>query len=301
MKTIKLKYFTTGIMFLLVLASCNDLDRFPHDAIERSQSFQSVQDASNWNTGMYGQLRNRVYGLYMYSTDIQADQLNATLDYGNRNGGVHRWDFLADDYTIRDTWQSYYSGITSINAAIEGFETIETETEEEAAELNQYISEAYLTRAYYYHQLILRFSKSYDPATASSDLGVPLMLEYDIENFAPRSSVQAVYDQILADIETARDGLADVPGVQGSKYYTSDVVTALEARVKFYMQDWQGAKEAADELITSGRYPLITSEEGLMAYWYQDGGQEDILQLFVSAPDELANTNSIYLGFNGGT
>ena len=101
MKTTKLKYLATGLMFLLVLGSCNDdLNRFPHEQLVRSQSFQTVQDAATWNTVMYALLQYRVYGLFMYSTDIQADQLNATLDYGNRNGGIHRWDFLADDYTM---------------------------------------------------------------------------------------------------------------------------------------------------------------------------------------------------------
>ena len=299
MKTTKLKYLATGLMFLLVLGSCNDdLNRFPHEQIERSQSFQTVQDAATWNTGMYALLQNRVYGLFMYSTDIQADQLNATLDYGNRNGGIHRWDFLADDYTIRDVWQLLYSGITNANVAIEGMSTIVTEDAAEQAELDRYIADAHLVRAYYYHQLVLRFADAYDPATASTDMGVPLMLEYDIDNFPSRSSMEAVYQQILADIAVAKPILADVPGSQGAIYFTSDVVTALEARVKFYMQDWAGAKAAADQLINSGRYPLITNLEDFNRMWENDYPQEDILQLYTAAPSELARANDIYLRYN---
>lgn len=302
MKRIKLRYLMAGFVALLSLGACNDdLDRFPHASIEQSQSFETVEDAASWNTGMYGLLRGRVYGIFMYSTDIQSDQLNATLDYGNRNGAVHRWDFTADDYTIRDTWQMYYSGITNANVAIEGIAGIETESAEGQAETQRYLSEAYLVRAFYYHQLIKRFAKDYDPATASSDPGVPLMLEYDIENFAPRSSVEEVYQQILSDIQSAKNGLSEVAGAPGSIYFSADVVSALEARVRFHMGDWAGAKSAADQLINSGTYVLFDTEEGLESMWHNDAGQEDILQLFVSNPDELANANSIYQGFNAGT
>lgn len=291
-----------GFVALLTLGACNDdLDRFPHSSIEQSQSFETVEDAATWNTGMYGLLRGRVYGIFMYSTDIQADQLNATLDYGNRNGSVHRWDFTSDDYTIRDTWQPYYYAITNANVAIDGMATIETESQEEQAELQRYISEAHLVRAFYYHQLVTRWAKDYDPATASSDPGVPLMLEYDIENYAPRSTVEEVYQQILSDISAAKTGLTGVSGNGGSIYLTEDVVTALEARVRFHMEDWAGAKAAADRLINSGTYPLYDTEAGLEAMWHADEGQEDILQMFVSIPDEGANINQIYLGYNSGT
>lgn len=302
MKTKKLKYLATGLMFLLVLGSCSDdLNRFPHASIERSQSFETIEDAATWNTGLYAQFQSRVYGLFMFPTDIQADQLNATLDYGNRNGSLHRWDFLADDYTIRDTWRLMYSSITNINAALEGFETIELEDPDDQAELNKYIAEAHFARAYYYHQLVLRFANEYDPSTAASDLGVPLMLEYDINNFPPRSSVEAVYQQILTDISVAKTGLSSVEGSQGAIYFNSDVVTALEARVKFHMHDFVGAKTAADQLISSGKYPLIDNQEDFAKMWHNDFAQEDILQMFVSVPNEGARTNGIYLGFNSGT
>ena len=302
MKTRKFKYLGAGLMFLLILGSCSDdLQRFPHSSIERSQSFETVEDAATWNTGMYALLQNRVYGIFMYSTDIQADQLNATLDYGNRNGAIHRWDFLADNYTIEDVWQLYYSGITNANVAIEGMQTIEPEDPADQALLDRYIAEAHLVRAYYYHQLVLFFAEDYDPESASSDLGVPLMLEYDIDNFPSRSTVAEVYQQILADLEAAEAGLAPVEGTPGAMYFTSDVVTALEARVRFHMEDWDGAYAAAMELISSGDYPLITDVDVFASYWYEDYGQEDILQLYASAPNELARSNGIYLGFNAGT
>ena len=148
---------------------------------------------------------------------------------------------------------------------------------------------------------MLLFAPDYDPATAATDLGVPLKLEYDINEFPARSTVEQVYQQILTDIEAAKPALSGVQGTPGAIYFNSDVVTALEARVKFQMEDWNGAYTAANELISSGRYPLVQNQEDLRRMWHEDFGQEDILQLYKSAPDELANTNSVYLGFNAGT
>src|SRR5690606_24652828 len=81
------KILMVGGVSLLAMTSCEKkLDLYPYDSIELSQSFKTIQDARAWNNSIFQHLRGRVYGLYMYSQDVQGDQLNATLDYGNRNG-----------------------------------------------------------------------------------------------------------------------------------------------------------------------------------------------------------------------
>lgn len=298
MKIFQIKNIAGGLA-LFALASCSkNLDRFPANNIELSQSFQTVKDAKTWDAGIYASLRGNVYGIFTYTTDVQADELNASAEFGNRNGFPHRWEgFLADDYNIRDIWAGYYRGITNANIAIDGFGKIKTASDAEQAELNRYKGDAYFARAYYYSQLIQFFAKAYNPATAASDLGVPLVLAYDIKAKPARATVKAVYDQILSDLGQAKTLLANVAGAQGSPRFTKDVVTALEARVKLNMQDWTGAKAAADQLINSGTYPLITSQSAFQDYWYKDTKTESILQLQTIAPSELANANSIYLGY----
>jgi hypothetical protein len=296
MKQMKIKLLL-GSLTVLLLASCTKkLDKNPYNQIALSQSFQTVKDAKTWNSGLYSYLRGRFYGIYTFSTDVQGDQLNASLDFGNRNGAPHRWDFTSDDYTIRDVWAGYYSAITNLNIQIDGFEQI-TPATNEVAELNRYKGDAYLARAFYYHQLIQLFAKPYEPSTAAADLGVPLVLTYDVSALPARATVKAVYDQILSDISQAKTLLSAVPGVQGSTRFTKDAALALEARVRLTMQDWAGAKTAADALISSGTYPLITSQAAFTAYWTTDTKTESIVQLQTIAPSELANANSIYLGY----
>lgn len=302
MKYFNMKY-VVGALIITSLASCSkNLDKTPYSDIELSQSFKTVKDAQTWNIGLYSNLRARVNGIYTYTADVQADQLNASLDYGNRNGFPHRWDgFLSTDYSLRDIWQGYYRAITNNNIAIEGFNQITPASATETDDLNRYKGDAYLARAYYYSQLIQYFAKPYEAASAATDLGVPLVLNYDVSLQPARATVKQVYDQILSDIAQAKTLLAKVNGVQGSARFTKDVATALEARVKLNMQDWAGAKAAADALINSGTYPLINTQAEFTSYWQADGKKESILQLQVIAPNELANTNSIYLGLVAST
>ncbi|OCX53839.1 hypothetical protein BEL04_06020 [Mucilaginibacter sp. PPCGB 2223] len=290
-------FITTSLTALAVLASCKKLNLYPSNAIEISQSFKTVKDATTWDNGVYAKFRGVQYGSYSFYTEVQADELNATLDYGNRNGAPGRWDgtFTADDQTLGPQWQNFYNAIANVNVAINGYPTIPATAASDIASINQYLGDAYLARAYYYHRLILRWAKPYEPATAATDLGVPLVLTYDISALPARATVKAVYDQIISDITKAENLLAGTAGAQGSKYFTIDAARALEARVRLSMQDWTGAYNAANTLITGGKYPLITSQAAFSAYWATDGVQETIMQMAVNS-SELPNVNNIYLG-----
>ncbi len=293
-----IKILSLTLVIAVTLVSC-DLNRYPYDAIEQSQSFKTMKDAQTLNNGLYASLRARVYGLFMFSTDVQADQLNATLDYGNRNGFPHKWNgFLADDYTIRDTWRYQYNTITNINNVINNSNKIPIADTTEQATMDKYLGEAYLMRAYLYHQLIQRFAKDYEPATAATDPGVPLVLTFDIFDRPGRSTVDQIYQQILSDIGQAGTLLHASPGSPIATKITKDCVLALKARVYLCMHNWTGAVTAANALIAKGTYPLISAAATFRSMWVTDGGTETILQLFASLPSELGNANNIYLGLN---
>jgi hypothetical protein len=283
---LKILSLTAVIAFLSF--SC-ELNRYPYDQIEQSKAFQTLKDATTLNNGLYSSYRGAVYGIFMFSTDVQADLLNATLDYGNRNGFPHKWTpLLADDYTIRDTWRIQYAVLANVNNVINNSGNI--------AIINP-TDQAYLLRAILYHSLVQRYAKDFEPASAATDLGVPVVLTFDPSLKPPRATVAAVYDQILADIAIAETKLAATPGVQTSAKITKDCVTALKARVFLCMHNFTGAVTAANSLITSGTYPLITTQAAFKNMWVADAGTETIFQLSASQPSELSNSNAIYLGY----
>lgn len=290
-----------GVSFLgLFTVSC-EVERFPYNQIEQTQAFRTLTDAQTISNGMYMQLRNRVYGLFMFSTDVQADLFNASLDFGNRNGFPHRWNgFLAGDYTLRDTWSMYYSALANINNAIENLPRIETSKPADAELLDKFIGEAHFLRAYYYHQLVIRWGKPYNAATSATDLGVPLVLTYNPMLRPARATVAAVYSQILEDISKAKSLLPD-GGVANSTRITKDAVFAFESRVHLHMQNWTAAVTAANQVINSGRYPLATTVADFQKKWVNDESSEIIFMVDAIRPSELpdaaASRNNIYLGF----
>jgi starch-binding outer membrane protein, SusD/RagB family len=283
--------------FALITSCKKNLDQFPQDGIELTQSFKTMADAKAWDVGMYNRMRGVLYSTYMISQDVQADQLNASLDYGNRNGNPHRWgtSLNSDDGILSTTWAAYYSSITNINLALENFPKITPVTPVEITDMNRYKGDALLARAFMYFELIQRFAKPFEPATANTDPGVPLVLTYDINAKPSRATVKAVYDQIIADINAARP-LLIAPGALAATKFNAHSVLALEARVRLNMQDWTGAFAAADALINSGLYPLANTAANIGAIWKTDATNEAILNAFVSKPNELPATNVIYLG-----
>ena len=186
----------------------------------------------------------------------------------------------------------------NVNSAIAGYPLITPKNSTEQASLNAYLANAYLTRAYLYLELVLRFAKPYEPASAATDPGVPLVLSYNPTDKPARATVKQVYDQIIADITAAKPLFSSsTVGSQGATRFTLHAAKALEARTRLYMKDWANAKTVADEVISSGTYNLYTSQVGLSNMWVNDASQETIMRSFFSAPNELGNTNSIYLGF----
>ncbi|MGJ1205538.1 RagB/SusD family nutrient uptake outer membrane protein [Sphingobacterium lactis] len=288
--------FILGLVSIGFLTSC-DLDLTPYNVIDTELSFTSVSDAQKWDTRFYADLRGRVYGHYIMSPDVQADQLNAVIDYGNNYGAVHRWnDFLADSYEISNVWSGYYGALSNVNTAIQGFDKITPKNAEETEKFKAYKGDAHLARAYYYFMLVNRFAKTYNATTANTDLGVPLILVPDINAMPKRNSVKETFDQILADLAIAKTNLAAIPGKPNANRFTIDVVHALEARVKLAMGDWNGAKAAAETVLKKGNYTLYKTEADLKKMWHNDAGNEVIFASFTSF-DEGANANSIYLGY----
>jgi hypothetical protein len=291
------KFLVLALVFAFGTVSC-DLDRFPQNQLEQTQAFKTVQDAQNFNRGLYNMMRGRLDNIYKFTTEVQSDWLNASIEFGNRNGSPHRMDgtFLAGDYSIRDVWQGYYQLITNINNFLDNIGRIGSTTTAEADELNKLTGEAHLMRALFYHQLVIHWAKPYKAATAGTDLGVPLVLKFDVTLRPSRATVQAVYTQILNDITEAKR-LMPAGGVVRSEKLTHDSALALEARVKLHMSDWPGVVTAAQALINSARYPLITTVAGLQQMWVNDSGSETIMQVFASL-QELGGANNIFWGYN---
>jgi hypothetical protein len=299
----KVKQMKKTIPSLLVLlalwggSSC-ELDYFPADAIEQEQAFRTVQDAKAFRNAFYVALRGNYHGENYYATDIQSDLLNATLSYGNEQGELYTWNLYAANYTVGNLWSAPYRGIANVNNFLDHVSLVQPRNDAERRELGRYIAEAHLTRAILYRSLVLRYAKDYEPASAPTDPGVPLVLHYNIAERPARASVAAVYGQILDDMAAARAGLT-TEGAPDAKYLTVDCITALEAQVYLEMHRYAEAAAAAGALIDGGRYPLVATGEALAEMWTHDQSTETLFQPVYAERSEAANGMAIYNNYNG--
>ena len=268
------------------MTSC-ELDRFPGDGIATDEAFETVADAELFRTGMYSLYRSSNHNARRALSDYQVDVVNAVSDYGNNHGTLYNWqDGLATDYDIEDFYEMSYIAITNVNNFINNIDHIEVADNSEAQMLQEYKGEAYLMRASLVHNLVRYFAKAYDPATASTDLGVAIPLEYEPTAKPSRETLENTYRQIQSDLNDAK-ALLPNGGQAMSMHLTKDFAHALQARVSLEMHDFQGAIDAADEIIPN--YPLASSQAELESLWTDDNSSEILIRLYTSLQEGRAS------------
>ncbi len=143
-------------------------------------------------------------------------------------------------------WVSFYSVNFYLNQIIiEGSKTMQ-----DSPEKNQILAEAYALRAYLYFDMVNLYGKPYNSATASTDRGVPISLEIDLEQVLKPSSVQEVYNQVHADLKKAEDLMVEQKQVPGVNYrFSKTALLAFEARAALYEGDWNKALQYADQVL----------------------------------------------------
>ncbi len=142
-------------------------------------------------------------------------------------------------------WNGLYSVIMYCNTIINEVPgSIGTEAEKVAL-----LAEAKVHRADAYVSLLNSYAKPYNASTASTDPGVPLLVEQTVSQSLNRASVQAVYDLILKDLLDA------IPSLPETQQYTTLPVKASAygelARVYLLLGDYANANTYADLALAS--------------------------------------------------
>lgn len=295
MKNIIRNIFLGGAAAMMLL-SC-DMDLVPTGAIvydPEKPLFLSEGDVADFQNGVMASYRSLHYGGHYYTGELMCDGFNAARGYGNNYGIIHKADqtFTPSNQEIEGVWASHYSAIKNYNIAIANADLAAEELQESASILKGI---ALFCRASSYLTLARNWGNAYDPATAETDLCVPLVTEYDQLAAPVRATVQDVYDQIILDLEEAESLLEEVPGEVRSQLPTIDAVHALMARYYLDVQDYDSAIDYAELVIKSeAGYKLASSEEAMHLEYTAEQGNEPIMQLYASKTEGLV-ANSYYL------
>lgn len=191
-------------------------------------------------------------------------------------------------------WDQLWNSIYNTNLVINGVMGSEEGTE---LQKNTVMAEAKVQRAYTYLTLVNLYASPYSPASASADPGLPLLLTPDLFTPLNRVSVQAVYDQIIKDLNEAIPSLPNSPA--NNVHPAKAAGYATLARTYLYMGRFADAATNAAQALSFQNtiLDLNTYAGGATAFPRRLNNMEVILAKQVSMPgflnlslsDELMN------------
>lgn len=275
------KYIGFSIIALgLTLTSCDDwLDKLPDNRME----LQTPSDVSSLLVSAYPSA-HPAYLLEMYS-DNTDECVNPSWSEASRfQAQAYKWEDITEtgeDESPQELWNKHYIAIASANAAIDLIEG-----KGSPAEYSEQLGEALLCRAYAMFQLSTVFCKAYNPATASTDLGLPYPThpEKVVGTVYTRGTMEDLYGQIDKDLQR---GLPLVSSNYSKPkfHFNTEAAKAFAARFYLYKGDFAKAITYATEVL--GADPTAKARDWA-AYSALNMNQQIRPEAWVSA-DEKCN------------
>lgn len=146
-------------------------------------------------------------------------------------------------------YSNLYKNIRNCNLVINEM------TEKNTKLSDKVFATAYAMRGVCYYNLLKAFCETPKKGKFDSQLGVPVIETFDIEEKAKRSSMQKVINLIKSDFENSlKYNLTDE-----IYRFTKYVVVGYQARIAFWTEDWTNAIKYSRQLLEE--YPLLNIEE----------------------------------------
>jgi starch-binding outer membrane protein, SusD/RagB family len=253
MKNIKIYLFValSGLFF----NSCDDaIDIVQQGELYPDTAFESVNDLQLGLNGVYTYLGGETEILF---TSIFTDE----IALGIANGGQGRDGDLGfimntNNGYAGSIWRGNYATIVNANRLIAGAAGV-TPTEDETAEYNNILAQAYAIRAY---QHLILMSYFCTDMTDDSALGV-IALDHvaGINEYLPRNTAGEVFALIESDLDFAEANITETT-ISQRYYIGQNFIKAVRARMAAYRGQYTVAEQYADELIAL--YPLTPKGSG---------------------------------------
>lgn len=258
-----MKKLYIAILAFVALSAC-EIDRYPHGSMD-SETIANDPDASleSLLNGMYAQLKS------------WSDPMHRCGEYAGDNMMIRGsstdafYEFISyartpNNYRLTQFWDSGYKAIAQASNIITMIE------EGQSPEIDSKIGECYYVRGMLYFYLCRAYGRPYyqNPET---NLGVPIVngTPDDIINLElpDRATVQETYEQAIGDLKKA-EALLTLD--KGPIYASKEAAQAMLSRIYLYMSGTyttpnteyaQLAVDYADEVISSGKYSLLSREQ----------------------------------------
>ncbi|WP_333577760.1 RagB/SusD family nutrient uptake outer membrane protein [Sphingobacterium sp.] len=143
-------------------------------------------------------------------------------------------------------WRCAYHQIQICNVVLKRLAEIER-NENNRTDYNRIYGIALYHRSKQFLNLAMTFCKYYDEVTSNDDLGIPLKLDDDIDEFIKRSSLNETYQKIVSDL---RESAKNLPANQSDYTKVSKAgAFALLARTNLFMDNYIDARSSADSAL----------------------------------------------------
>ncbi|MDT0677026.1 RagB/SusD family nutrient uptake outer membrane protein [Autumnicola musiva] len=251
------------LLFLMgtcLLASCESFLEVdvPDDKMVTETVFASDETAESAMQGIYYQLFNATFSGGTTSSISVLGGLSADLLQPVTSNNAFLVEFSENEIFTENTgvlaiWRSTYNIVYLANNLLEGIENSTGISEPVRDRLE---GEALFIRAFCHFYLVNLYG----------DVPLVLSTDYDKNSLIPRTETSQVYEQIILDLERAREVL-DEDYINNERYYVNRyAATALLARVNLYQENWNQAEELSSEVIdASSLYSLPSLNEVFLA------------------------------------
>ena len=248
MKNLKMRIM---LMLLGVCFSCNSyLDLKPYgETIPKTPEEFSALLHSILNDIDYGTDRI-IIGNSRSVLDYEsyADNLDASLTIYPEGGQLDL--YVAPRLNgYQNVYRELYEKIRNCNLIIENMKDQDTELGKDI------LATSYALRGVCYYNLLRWFCEPYDKAMAKTQLGIPLVSNFDMEALTDRSSMEKT-------VEFIRDDLKRAIGFNMKKdiyRFKTEVAKAYLAKLYFWAQDWENVIPLAEELLKD--FPLLQGDD----------------------------------------
>ena len=211
--------------------------------------------------GVYADFRNEYFELdYFVNGDAQSDDAYAGAD-NPANFQIDEYDITATNSNVSRDWAYLYSTIGKANPVINNVMAVPDSSLGQERK-NEILGEACFIRAFMYFQAVQLWGDIPLQLKEVTEINAEILPEIYPQLFPPRTSMDSVYAQIIADLETAL--MYVKPTAVDKGYATTGAANALLAKVYATIEphDYNKVVQYCDAVI-SGPYSLLPSYESL--------------------------------------
>lgn len=281
-------FIASCISISLAVSSCsNFLDVSPTNMADSNTAIQTAADAKVVMNGLMSKMANVAY--YGRNFPLYADAKGGDFTIASQGRGydyLYVFNHSASSNAYAGIWSQGFHTMVQINNLLENIEKLVSAGSTEA--FDTYKGQALTARALINFDLVRLYGKPYN--MDKSAWGIPnftKVLEYNAQE--KRVSVEQNYSQILQDLKAAESLL---PKTKSNGYFNYFANKALQARVYLYMNDYDNALKAAQEVIDSKVYTLYSNADWVKS-WTTMFGTESILELGIYPNEADAGTSSL--------